>query len=289
MKNSKEFYESVTNNIIDYYNKNNRLPWVRPWSNSNSGFNISFTTKKEYQGINQIILMMSPYESNKWNTFNNWKNLGFHLKKKSKGTPICYFQMNKVVDKKTDEESFYPMLKKYYVYNAEQIENNSTLIDKPKPKNKILPIDEIDSYVKNTNAKIVEHVTNEAFYRPFTDSIHISNINQFKSSYDYYATLLHELTHWTMHESRCNRKSSNRFKSVGYAYEELIAEIGSTFLCNQFKMDSASHTHLQNHVNYISSWLQALKDDPKFIFKAAAESQKAVNFLNSFQQIVKAA
>jgi antirestriction protein ArdC len=48
----------------------------------------------------------------------------------------------------------------------------------------------------------------------------------------YYATLGHECCHWTCHETRLNRELGwKRWGDEGYAAEELVAELGSGFLC----------------------------------------------------------
>ena len=98
---------------------------------------------------------------------------------------------------------------------------------------------------------------------------------------NYYAVLLHELTHWTGGKSRLDREqvghSTNERK---YAFEELIAELGSAFLCSHFMIKQQGR---DNHACYIKSWLRALKNDKKFIFKAASQAQKAVDYLHGME------
>ncbi len=96
----------------------------------------------------------------------------------------------------------------------------------------------------------------------------------------YFAVLLHELTHWTMHERRCDRKLDKRFGKEAYAAEELVAEIGSAMLCAEIEVTQDTRP---DHAQYIANWLQLLKNDRKAIFTAAARASEAVSFLKSLQ------
>jgi antirestriction protein ArdC len=103
------------------------------------------------------------------------------------------------------------------------------------------------------------------------------NFEQFPIVEHYYGALAHELTHWTGHESRCNRDFSKRFGDAQYAAEELIAEIGAAFLCAGLGVEPKT---MDNHINYVARWLNILKDDKKAIFTAASAAQKAANFVH---------
>ena len=94
----------------------------------------------------------------------------------------------------------------------------------------------------------------------------------------FYSTELHELVHWSGHKSRLDRlelKNQN-----GYAFEELVAEIGSAILCTDLGVSTEPRP---DHAQYIANWLQALKGDKQFISKAATQAQKAVDFLHGLQ------
>ena len=119
---------------------------------------------------------------------------------------------------------------------------------------------------------------NRACFIPSLDKIHLPNKTEFKSIPDFYATALHELTHWTGHKSRLVRDFSGRFGDAAYAFEELIAELGAAFLCASTGVDG----QLQ-HDSYIASWLKVLKNDKKAIFTAAAAARKAAEFLTGAQ------
>ncbi|PSU40841.1 DNA primase, partial [Photobacterium frigidiphilum] len=94
------------------------------------------------------------------------------------------------------------------------------------------------------------------------------------SSSDYYATAMHELTHWSGHKSRLDRDLKNSFGSKDYAFEELVAELGAAFCCADLDVFGKVL-----HEDYIAGWLKKLNDDKRFIFKAASLASKAHAFL----------
>ena len=94
----------------------------------------------------------------------------------------------------------------------------------------------------------------------------------------YYSTFLHELTHWTGHKSRCDR-SDDRSKR-GYAFEELVAEIGAMLMCADLGVTASMRL---DHVSYIAGWLRALDSDQKYIFSAGKLAQDACNHMHDLQ------
>ena len=112
-----------------------------------------------------------------------------------------------------------------------------------------------------------------AFYSVLNDSIHLPEKSSFKDSLSYHTTLLHELTHWTGAESRLNRKLETQ-GTAQYAAEELVAELGSSFLCAHVGLKYTSQ-----HASYIESWLKVLREDKSAIFKAASQARVATEFL----------
>jgi antirestriction protein ArdC len=137
--------------------------------------------------------------------------------------------------------------------------------------------------VANTCATI-RHGGNSAYYKPSEDYINMPVKSDFHHEAAYYATLLHELTHWSGSSHRLDRTYGKRFGDTAYAFEELIAELGAAFLCEKFAVKGDLR-----HEGYIQSWLKALKDDNKMIFKAAAYAQKSSDYLSSFNQLQAAA
>lgn len=149
-----------------------------------------------------------------------------------------------------------------------------------------------DAFIAATGANITYTGEGRAFYRPSNDSItmpHRAMFNATKTSTAteaFYSTLCHELTHWTGHKTRCDRLDDKSKR--GYAFEELVAEIGALLLCADLGISASMRA---DHVQYIASWLKALDSDRQYIFSAGKQSQRAVDFLHGLQpqQLTKAA
>jgi antirestriction protein ArdC len=103
----------------------------------------------------------------------------------------------------------------------------------------------------------------------------------FRDAESYYATLAHECTHWTKHETRLNRDfGRKRWGDEGYAAEELVAELGSAFLCADLGLTPEPRA---DHASYIENWLRVLRNDKRAIFTAAGHAERAAAFLHGLQ------
>jgi len=279
-------YDSVTNNIISKLEAG-VAPWIKPWkAGHNSGADRNVISKKEYSGVNRLILGMSGYSSPIWGSFKQWQEMGGNVRKGEKGTQVVFYsQVTKGEIKPTDlnpDKSTYALLKSYYVFNLDQIDGLE--ISKPDPIISIFnPVPALDDRIIKTGAQIF-HGGGRAFYRPGTDSITIPDRSTFLSESHYYATVLHELTHWSGAEHRLDRTKGKRFADTAYAFEELVAEMGAAFLCADYGIEG----ELQ-HADYIGNWLTCLKNDNKAIFNAAALAQKAADYINNLDALTNQA
>ena len=173
------------------------------------------------------------------------------------------------------------MAKAYFVFNADQVDG----IEKAEPTqdeirtNMVDVLAEVDSFMLRTKADIRTGMA-QAFYNPNGDYINMPERDLFTGSETssptetYYSTLCHELTHWTGHAKRLDRLGT--CKKGEYAFEELVAELGAAFLCADLGIASLPRP---DHAAYIASWLKALKNDSKFIFQAASQAQKALDYV----------
>lgn len=269
-------YQQVTDKIIAELESGNLPSWVKDWS-GDAGSDCNVITKKPYNGINTIILGMSGFQSPYWGTYKQWLSLGAQVTKGSKGTHIIYYSPvergSKVTEAGEVKEYSY-ILKSYTVFNAQQVTGwEAPAVPAPKPFNNIFAAEVLA--VKS--GVVIKHGGDRAYYSPSQDFIAMPHKTQFKSEAGYYATLMHELAHWSGHESRLNRDLSGRFGNESYAAEELIAELSAAFLCA--KLGIAGELR---HSSYIASWLRVLKNDNKAVFKAAALAQKAADYLAGF-------
>ena len=174
-------------------------------------------------------------------------------------------------------------MKGYTVFNVEQVDGLPTHYF-AQPANP-LPLSErienADRFMTNTAATI-HHGGNRAFYAPARDAIQLPPFEAFKDKESYYATALHELTHWTKPKSRLDRDfSAKRFGDHGYAREELVAELGAAFLCAELGITPEVR---EDHAAYLGHWLTVLKEDKRAIFSAAAHAQRAADYLSELQQ-----
>jgi len=179
-------------------------------------------------------------------------------------------------------ENDIPFLKEYTVFSASQCEglpDHYYQLAEP-PKEKIERIEQAERFFAGTKADI-RTGGDKAYYTQAGDYIRMPPIETFRDAESHAATLAHELTHWTKHETRLNRDfGRKKFGDEGYAFEELVAELGSAFLCADLKITPEVR---DDHASYIENWLKALHDDKRAIFTAASHASKAVDFLHSLQ------
>ncbi len=174
-------------------------------------------------------------------------------------------------------------MKGYTVFYVEQIEGlPERYYTKPEAViDPALRIDHAEAFFASTGADI-RHGGNSAHYSGGSDHVQMPAFEAFCSPEAYYATLAHELTHWTKHKSRLDRDFGRKtWGDEGYAREELIAELGAAFLCADLALTPEPR---EDHAAYIQSWLKVLKEDKRAIFSAVAHAQRAADFLHGFQQ-----
>lgn len=291
---NKDYMEKVANSIIDQLEQGT-APWLKPWEPGQLRLPFNPTTGKEYRGMNSLWLHMQNKEDPRWLTFNQGKSEGANVRKGEKGTHIVYWKFSEertqkdeqgrpVIDAETGKEKKInvklerPRSFTAVVFNASQFDGLPPLEARPKrdePERNALA----EKIIENSGAKISHVDGDRAFYSPSKDSITLPARNQFPTSDNYYATALHELGHWTGHESRLDRDLSHPFGSEGYAREELRAEIASLMLGERMDI---GHDPGQ-HAAYVGSWVKALKEDPREIFRAAADAERIAGFVMGFE------
>ena len=271
-------YEIVTKKIIEKLEAGT-IPWKKPWQSG--GLQKNIITKKPYRGINQFLLDLSGYSTPYWLSFKQAKQLGGNVRKDEKSQIIVFW--NWLKDKKTEEE--YPIFRYYNGFNLDQCDGLDKIkadlkVEMEETKLNFQPIKECELVVKNWKGKpSIAHKGNRACYSPFLDKIKMPGKENFLTVQEYYSTLFHELTHSTGHAKRLNRPElvdANKFGSHDYSKEELVAEMGASFLAQETGIDN---TTIDNSAAYIASWLKVLKGNSKLVVQAAAKSQKAVDLI----------
>ncbi len=254
-------------------------------------------TKSQYAGSSRIILILKSI-ANGWTdprflTFNNAKDLGGFVRKGEHGTNLIRYQPktvlvkdddgNVVIDEETgkpkQQEIFMPL--PYTVFNVSQIEGLK--LEPLVKQEEFNSIDRVDNLIKQSGANIVyDPLCVTPCYRPVSDDIRLPPKDTFLNQDAFYSTLLHELSHWTGHESRLNRGLTENYHKPDFrAQEELTAEIGSSLLC---KALGVPHD-LSNSKAYIQSWIKELTDKPKEILKATNRADKIATYVLKFEQV----
>lgn len=286
-----DVYMRVTNRIIADLEQGVR-PWTKPWSAGNAQTRITRPLRhngEPYSGINVVLLWSEAvtrgFSSATWMTFRQALALGAHVRKGETGSLVVY--ANRITRTETSDDGTealreIPFMKGYTVFNVEQIDGLPQEYDATPPQI-IDPVQRIvhaDAFFKATRADI-RHGGAQAYYAIGADYVQMPPFVTFQDAESYYATLSHEVTHWTRHSSRLDRDfGRKRYGDEGYAREEFVAELGSAFLCADLGLALEPR---EDHASYIASWLEVLKEDKRFIFSAAAHAQRAVDFLHRLQ------
>ena len=263
----------MVENIISKIENNETGSWFKSWAGC--GIPTNFATKSSYNGFNILSLMFeaerNEYKSNYWLTFNQIKKLKAIVKKGEKSTAVFFFKPLKIQEEEEQEngemkkkEKTVLLLKSYNVFNLDQTDIE---IDTKSPEFR----GEIEDFISNVGIEILNG--SEAYYSPVFDHVVVPRAEDFNTTDNYYSVLFHELSHASGHKSRLDRDLTGKFGDESYAKEELIAELGSIFLCSHFNIESTIR-----HEAYLKSWLKAAKEDPKFLWKSASEASKILEY-----------
>ncbi len=275
--------QRITDAIIEKLEQGTK-PWIAPWC----GQPVSRPLRAcgtPYRGMNVFWLWLmadaggftSPY----WMTYRQCQKLGGQVRKGEKSTIVIFYKTyEKEVDDAaggTDTETR-RVLKAFAVFNADQCDGLPGMYY-PKPViGPIKPVgreERLDGFFAKIGASL-RHQGCEAYYEPLADRITMPPSELFDAYEHYYATLAHELSHWTGHSSRLDRNLKNRFGTEAYAAEELVAELSAAILGAELRLPVA---HLDHHASYIAAWLDLLKSDERAILTAAAKAEEAVSLL----------
>lgn len=275
----KSVYEIITERIIEQL-ENGVIPWQKPWTGTHSGA-YNRISNKTYSLLNQMILK----HDGEYATFKQWSDLGGKIRKGEKSEVVVFWKIQPFEEENENGEKVIkqiPLLRHYNVFHISQVDGVE-----PKEQLKISdlePIEEAEKiktdYMNREHLKIFEKVTNKAFYTPTFDYIEVPCKEQYQNIEDFYSTLFHEMIHSTGHKSRLNRSDMQgivRHGSEKYSKEELTAELGSATLINMLGIETEKS--FRNSSAYIQNWLQALKNDNKFIVSASSKAEKAVKYI----------
>jgi len=256
-------------------------------------------TGEPYHGANVLLLwdeaIEQGYSSDVWMTYKQAASLGAQVRRGEKGVLCAHFERRAVKSHAREEDvsnagsgcdsaeeegrgRSFLLCTAFWVFNVAQIDALPLeLIDThcypagpPCP-----PVEMALRLVAGSDAEI-RHGFERAMYLPQPDEIRLPWPRRFSGSEAYCATLLHELVHWSGHPARLNRQFSQRFGDAAYAFEELVAELGSAFVLGHCGLVDAT---IEGHAAYLDSWLQVLRNDRNAIFTAARLAGAAFEFI----------
>jgi antirestriction protein ArdC len=261
-----------------------------PWHQSQSAMALpaNVASGRPYRGINVLSLWVAGqvrgYGTAEWGTYRQWTQLRAQVRKGERGSMIVFYKKPEAKEKLADQEEEAPaprlIARASWVFNADQVDN-WLLPEAAEEIDLTATIESADHFIASCRAEIHEG-GDIACYHPHADYIQMPPRRLFlgtstsSPTESYYATLLHELTHWTGHSSRLSRDFSQKYGDEAYAVEELVAELGAAFLCAELGLTNSPRP---DHAAYVQSWLRVLGNDSHAIFSAASKAQAAVEYL----------
>ena len=280
-----DVYGIVTEKIINLLEQD-IVPWRRPWTST--GLPRNLVSKKPYRGVNVFLLSASKYVSPFWLTMRQAYELGGHISKGEESTAVVFWKIEdakrSTEDLDTDEEKARRrfLLRFYRVWNLEQCELPESVLDKL-PKIETHEHDLIEAAERiiagMPNPPEIQYAGSKAFYSSITDRITLPPRSLFESVEEFYATLNHEIIHACGSPKRLNRESiveAAPFGSPTYSREEMVAELGAAYLCAEAGISNAV---LPNQAAYVAGWLKKLRDDRRLLIHAAAQAQRAADYV----------
>lgn len=282
-------YQLITDKLITLI-ENGTKPWVKPW---HSAPYQNLVSGHVYTGKNPLFcsidMIFHDYKTPFFVGFNQAKKNQWQVKKGSKaswlrwGATVVKEAKESQTEAGESRKQSHNYFKWLQLFNIDCIDDANSeikladLISQRQPPalpNPDQRIANAENFIARCNP-VVQFGGDRACYVPALDTIRLPNYQDFSSAITYYATHLHELVHWTGHETRVNRQIVNGFCTSEYAYEELVAELGAALLCNELGIES----DLEHHASYLDCWLKLLEQDNLAFFKAATEAVQAIEFL----------
>lgn len=298
---TSEIYEHVTNKIIHLL-ESHLEEWNKPWISVDQDNEPARNpgTDRYYRGINQFLLslelMEKGYLKNIWMTYAQISDQGGQVLKSEKAAPVIFYktafidrknkyykpEIVKTMDLNTRIENGIdkvPIIKLYHVFNVAQTkglpDEYYTIPEKVIELNEIQKHEAAENLIIATGADVEYRMSNKAYFDPGSDKIVLPLREQFNSVEDLYGTSLHELIHWSGEPHRLNRIKGKVFGDQNYAGEELVAELGSAFLCANLGISKP----ITQNTAYIKNWLTVMKSNSRAIFSASAEAGRAVDYI----------
>jgi len=285
---TRDIYHQITDRVVTAIEAGAptfEMPWHHPVARLRP---VNIASGKPYRGVNIVALWVAQlsrgFRTSLWGTYKQWQAHGVQVRKGEKASLVVFYQemAREVENAATGEIALrkFAVARASCVFNADQVDGY-TIPKVPVLADQTEVSEHAEQFVAASGARVV-HGAGSAYYHPSTDTIHMPQRALFLGSSTstpteaYYATLFHELTHWSGHESRLNRLFGQRFGEHAYAMEELVAELGAAFLCADLGITLEPRP---DHAAYLAYWLTVLRADKRALFTAASRASEAAEFL----------
>jgi antirestriction protein ArdC len=275
---TESIYARVTQEILESLEQG-YLPWNRPWRMDQHR---NGSSARPYRGVNVQLLELAAqrrgFTDLRWLTYAQATRLGGHVRRGERGTAIVWFERKErreCSDTHVAEDQppeWFWLVRSHTMFNVEQTEGTLEALAQPAPRS-FSPLEAADNVLGDSGAIIVHHGS-RAFYDPASDRITLPPRSAFTSEDGYYSIAFHELVHWTGAPSRLARDHTGRFGDPSYAFEELVAELGASFVAARCGIE-----HSTQAAAYIQSWMTVLRHDNRALFTAARMATSAADFL----------
>jgi len=279
----------ITDSIIAQLETVNADDWKKSWF-SRGGIPLNAITKQPYKGVNWLYLSTLAYKYSHFAGYKQWANAGYDIAKGAKSHPVMLAQIVENKKKKLPSGNYdkFWSVKWFNVFNCEQLDEESferytNKLAKENTKKVILERDPlVESFIDNCNINTSFVDGDRCCYIPSLDKVEMQPIETFESIIAYYSVLMHEYTHATKSKERVNRVANDKHSPrERYAFEELVAELGAVYTMQTLGFYNVEPR--EDHVQYIKSWLQALKNNTDYIFQASSKANTAVNWMMNQQ------
>lgn len=270
----KDLHQTVTDRIIAEMEKG-VTPWQKSWDTSGL-VPANAITGRNYSGMNILLLWLAA-QDNEWPhldflTYKQANDVGARVRKGEKATPVLFFNYKEEEDEQGQTVKR-PYTRLFYVFNVSQVEGLDKAYPARVPPTGDYRYDSAVQFLNNCGIPI-EYGGERACYIPDRDIIRMPDYGRFESDEAFFSVGFHEACHGSGHKSRLNRVLSTKFRSPEYRYEEIVAELGSAFLCAQH-----GYPFTRSHPAYIDSWIKMMRDDNTAIFRAASHASHAAEYL----------
>ena len=278
-----------------------RMPWHRRRdAGASPALPVNVASRAAYRGVNTLALWAAAeargYPAGLWGTYRQWAEIGGQVRKGERATTVVFWRFPQAAGAadrgeeaggdaggdEGDSPRRGPWARAYAVFNAAQVDGAAPPADTAPRLPEAARIAEAEGFFARLPGLTLRHGGTAAFYAPSSDHVQMPAFADFRAAEGYYATLAHEVTHWTGHPSRLARDLTGRFGSAAYGAEELVAELGAAFACAALGLATEPRP---DHARYVAHWLDLLRADRRAIFTAASKAQAAADWLHAIHGV----